>query len=170
MGTQLSFKLSDTKKPLPAIGKKLASGSSRIVYVSKRGTVLKVAKNLAGVEQNKSEVKISEKFPSAPIARVLDYAKDYSWVVAQRASQKRKISCVAMGELQQALPDDIGDIYGDNVGRIKGKPVALDYGFYGKSVRKMYNTGTMHPLRKFEDLYTRINSFPKHKSFTGVEY
>ncbi len=167
MGKQLSFKLNDTAKTLPPIGKELGSGSSRIVYSSKRGTVVKIAKNLAGVAQNESEVEISKmSTDQTPIARVLDHAKDYSWVVAQRASQASRVSLVDMGELQKAMPVPVGDIYSINVGKINGKPVVVDYGFYGETVLSLYREGTFSSMTCFSDLKSRVDLFPKHKSFS----
>jgi hypothetical protein len=56
----------------------LSSGSSRIVYLSPKHTIIKIAKNDKGFAQNKAEAnpKVKSKF----LNKILSHAKDYSWV------------------------------------------------------------------------------------------
>jgi len=58
----------------------LSSGSSRIVYLTKNKTVVKLAKNDKGLQQNEAEREASAKCHSKFLNKVLNYAKDYSWV------------------------------------------------------------------------------------------
>ena len=51
--------------------KYLGEGSSRKVYDLNNGHVVKIAKNMAGVEQNRMEYKISEEDNSEILARVV---------------------------------------------------------------------------------------------------
>jgi uncharacterized protein YpmB len=57
----------------------LSSGSSRIVYLTPKKTVIKLAKNDKGIAQNKEEV-AADKCSSKYINKVLDQAKNHSWI------------------------------------------------------------------------------------------
>lgn len=57
--------------------KHLSSGSSRIVYLTSKNTVIKLAKNDRGIAQNKVECNdLKSKF----LNRSISHAKDYSWI------------------------------------------------------------------------------------------
>lgn len=58
--------------------KHLSSGSSRIVYLSKNKTVIKLAKNDKGIAQNKAEA--NEKMKSKYLNKTLSNAKNHSWI------------------------------------------------------------------------------------------
>lgn len=58
--------------------KHLSSGSSRIVYLSDKDTVIKLAKNDKGLAQNKAEC--NPKMKSKFLNKVISHAKDYSWM------------------------------------------------------------------------------------------
>ena len=58
--------------------KHLSSGSSRIVYETKDGTIVKVAKNDKGIAQNKAESNPKKK--SKYLNTVISHAKNYSWM------------------------------------------------------------------------------------------
>lgn len=66
------------KKFLP----KLGSGTSRIVFDLKDGTVLKIAANKSGLVQNKDEIEIYNKIKdSDAVAPIYDYDKNgYKWI------------------------------------------------------------------------------------------
>ena len=66
------------KKYLNKNLKNLAHGSSRIVYLTKNNTVIKLAKNARGVAQNKSEA--NPKMKSKFLNKILNHAKDFLWV------------------------------------------------------------------------------------------
>lgn len=56
----------------------LSSGSSRIVYKSPDGTVIKLAKNKKGLAQNKAEA--NPKMKSEFLNKIISHAKDFSWI------------------------------------------------------------------------------------------
>lgn len=58
--------------------KHLSSGSSRIVYLTNKDTVIKLAKNEKGLAQNKAECQ--SKVKCKYINKILDCSKDYLWV------------------------------------------------------------------------------------------
>lgn len=67
------------KAKLKALGK----GSSRIVYALDEHTVIKIALNDDGVEQNEAESDLSE----APITtKVLDMHEEAYWIIVERAT------------------------------------------------------------------------------------
>lgn len=57
---------------------RLSSGSSRIVYLTPKKTVIKMAKNDRGIEQNKTEA--NPKMKSKYINKIISKAKDNSWI------------------------------------------------------------------------------------------
>lgn len=59
--------------------KHLSSGSSRIVYLTKNDTVIKMSKNDKGIQQNKAE-KNASKLNSKYINKVLNCASNYVWL------------------------------------------------------------------------------------------
>lgn len=58
--------------------KHLSSGSSRIVYESKDGTIIKLAKNDKGIAQNKAEA--NPKMKSKYLNEIIKHADNYSWI------------------------------------------------------------------------------------------
>lgn len=58
--------------------KHLSSGSSRAVYLTPHNTVIKLAKNDKGIDQNKAESKIKVK--SKYINKVLNYDLNFIWI------------------------------------------------------------------------------------------
>lgn len=58
--------------------KHLSSGSSRIVYLSDKNTIIKMAKNDKGIAQNKAES--NPKMKSKFLNKILSHAKNYSWI------------------------------------------------------------------------------------------
>jgi len=62
----------------------LGQGSSRTVFAIGSKRVLKLARNATGIAQNRSEVEIFTDPKTKPVvAKIFDFAKDYSWVVAE---------------------------------------------------------------------------------------
>jgi hypothetical protein len=56
----------------------LSSGSSRIVYLTPKKTIVKVSKNDKGVEQNKTEA--NPKMTSRFLNKILSHADNYAWI------------------------------------------------------------------------------------------
>lgn len=107
--------------------KRLSSGSSRIVYLTKENTVVKMAKNDKGLAQNKAENKVKK---SKFINKILKHAANFSWIevpFAKKVSRKefKKLSgidfadfddCIRYvlransGNMDKEKPDNLDDI------------------------------------------------------------
>lgn len=73
------------------IYKYIGDGSSREVYDLNNGYVLKVAKNSAGLAQNKSEYKIYKKDNSRLFADIVYVSDDYNFVIMRKAKRVHDI-------------------------------------------------------------------------------
>ena len=68
------------KRFLPELG----SGSSRTAFALSGGSVLKVAKNNAGIGQNKEELDTYTRLKdNSLVTKIFDYAQDYKWLVSE---------------------------------------------------------------------------------------
>ena len=67
--------------------KKLGSGTSRIVFQlpNDKTKVIKIAKNLKGLAQNKAEIGISNHHGSEMVAKVFDHDPKFSWLESEYA-------------------------------------------------------------------------------------
>jgi hypothetical protein len=84
--------------------KHLSSGSSRIVYLTKNKTVIKLAKNDRGIAQNKAES--NPKFKSKYINKILSKAENYSWI---QVPFNKKITEKQFEKMTGFDFDDFGD-------------------------------------------------------------
>ncbi|EKQ56599.1 MULTISPECIES: hypothetical protein [unclassified Clostridium] len=126
--------------------KYIGSGSSRRVYDLGNGYVIKIAKNDAGIAQNKSEYKISVKDHSNLFAKVVQASKDYRLLIMQKAKKVNSILSIwryfnvtnkkelfnskEIQNLKRKYNLLLGDFNREsNWGIINGKPVIIDYGF-----------------------------------------
>ena len=147
----------------------IGSGSGRQVFDLGNGYVAKMAKNRAGIAQNKSEYKISSKDQSNLFAKVIDASNDFKLLIMQKADKINNISYVwkyfnvtskreffNLRELQN-IKKNYDLLLNDfnrksSWGIINGIPVIIDYGFT-KEVRQkillnhIYKAGyySMHP-------------------------
>jgi len=98
---------------------KLGTGSSRAVFVADDNTVIKVAKNKKGLEQNNTEASISsQNSENAPISLVKDSDPDNTWIEAERARKAKptdfkNIVGFPMEDVMKALRERVED----NTGR-----------------------------------------------------
>lgn len=132
----------------------IGSGSGRQVFDLGNGYVIKVAKNQAGIAQNKSEYKISFYDRSDLFAKVIQVSNDFSLLIMKKADKIKDISFVwkyfnvtnkmelfNSKELQNIKTSYnllLGDFARENSwGMINGKPVIVDYGFT-REVREKY--------------------------------
>lgn len=132
----------------------IGSGSGRQVFDMGNGYVIKVAKNQAGVAQNKSEYKISYNNDSNLFAKVIQASNDFNLLIMQKANKIYNISYVwnyfnvtSKRELFNSKElRNIKRIYnlllGDfartsSWGMINGRPVIIDYGFT-RDVKERY--------------------------------
>lgn len=133
----------------------IGSGSSREVFDLGNGYVIKVAKNEAGIAQNKSEYKISISDNSKLFAKVIQVSKDFSLLIMEKAKKLNDISYVweyfdvknkkelFNSEQIQNIKKNYNLLLGDfnresNWGILKGRPVIIDYGFTREVKAKYY--------------------------------
>jgi hypothetical protein len=124
----------------------IGKGSGRAVYDLGNGQVVKAAKNIKGLAQNREEFRISALDSSGLFARVFSVSDDYRYLIMDKADQIADISYVwnyfhvnSNKELYNVRKLwDIADKYNllirdlgrsVNWGHINGKPVIIDYGF-----------------------------------------
>jgi len=84
--------------------KHLSSGSSRIVYKTNDGTIVKVAKNDKGIAQNKAESNPKKK--SKYLNTIISHAKNYSWM---ETHYLEKITVKEFEEMTGLNFDDFGE-------------------------------------------------------------
>ena len=124
----------------------IGSGSGRKVFDLGNGYVIKVAKNKAGIAQNKSEYKISSIDNSDLFAKVTQASNDFELLIMQKADNIYNISYVwkyfnVTSKRQLFKSKELQNIkrrydllLGDfarrsSWGMINGRPVIIDYGF-----------------------------------------
>lgn len=134
--------------------KYIGSGSSRRVFDLGNGYVMKIAKNPAGIAQNKMEYEISSRNSSYLFAKVIRVSNDYSRLIMEKAYKIYSFSDIytyfeveSMEEVLklkifQDLKNKYNLLFGDfrrksSWGIINGRPVLIDYGFT-KDIRRRY--------------------------------
>ena len=132
----------------------IGSGSGREVYDLENGYVIKVARNKAGISQNKAEYKISSNDKSNLFAKFVQASNDFILLVMQKADKVNNILYVwnyfdAKSKRELFNSKQLQDIkrnynllLGDlarksSWGIINGRPVIIDYGFT-REVRQRY--------------------------------
>lgn len=133
----------------------IGEGSSRQVFDLNNGYVVKIAKNNAGIEQNKVESNISLNDNSYIFAKVKYYSRDYSYIVMPKARRIDDISYVFdyLGvrnkreffnlKFIRRLMDKYNLVSGDLIrksswGVINGRIYMIDYGFTQRIKEKYY--------------------------------
>ncbi len=134
--------------------KYIGDGSGRVVFDMKNGYVVKVAKNMAGIAQNKAEYKISKNDKSRIFAEVVQASNDYYFIIMKKAEKVNNMYYVwlyfnAWNERDflrryeiQEVRNKYNLLLGDlkkksSWGIVDGKAVIIDYGFT-KEVRDKY--------------------------------
>ncbi len=124
----------------------IGSGSGRQVFDMGNGYVIKMAKNQAGVAQNKSEYIISSNDHSDLFAKVIQASKNFKLLIMQKAEKMCNISYIlkyfnvkderelfSSKELQNIARNYnllLADLNRNSSwGIINGRPVIVDYGF-----------------------------------------
>lgn len=132
----------------------IGSGSSRKVFDLGNGYVVKVAKNNAGIAQNKMEYRISLTDSSNLFAKVIQASDDFYAIVMQKADKIYDFSYVCNYFNVESIRDVINLKKFQNIhyrynlllndlcrtsswGIINGKPIIIDYGFT-KEIRERY--------------------------------
>lgn len=139
----------------PRMYRYIGSGSSRRVFDLENGYVAKIAKNRAGIAQNRMEYKISSISSSNLFAEVIDLSEDSSTLIMQKADKIYNFSYVCryfkvrnINEVLQLKSfQNIEYRYNllltdlrrtSNWGIINGRPVIIDYGFTREISRRYY--------------------------------
>ena len=124
----------------------IGSGSGRQVFDMGNGYVIKMAKNQAGIAQNKSEYIISSNDHSDLFAKVIQASKNFKLLIMQKAEKIYNISYILkyfnvknemelfnLKELQNIASSYnllLADLNRNSSwGIINGRPVIVDYGF-----------------------------------------
>jgi len=132
----------------------IGSGSSRRVFDLGNGYVVKVAKNNAGIAQNKMECKISSTDSSNLFAKVIKASDDFYAIVMKKADKIYNFSYVCDYYNVESITDVIKLKKFQNIqykynlllndlcrtsswGIINGKPIIIDYGFT-REIREKY--------------------------------
>ena len=68
----------------------IGEGSARKVYDLDNGCVIKIAKNIKGVAQNKAEFLISDNDKSSLLAKVYFISDDYRYLIMKKANNIKK--------------------------------------------------------------------------------
>jgi len=135
----------------------IGKGSGRIVYDMGNGLVVKAAKNIKGIAQNREEYRISLVDDSGLFARVLTVSDDYRFLIMDKAERIKDISFVwnyfrvrsNKGLYQITKIRDLSEKYNlmiwdfgraANWGQIDGRPTIIDYGFTRQVRRRYYRT------------------------------
>ena len=133
----------------------IGSGSCRQVFDLGNGYVVKIAKNTAGIAQNKLEYKISYYDHSNLFAKVIRASNNFVLLIMQKADKINNISDVleyfnvtSKSELfdsEELLNIKknynllLNDLYKKSSwGMINGRPVIIDYGFTREVKNRYY--------------------------------
>lgn len=132
----------------------IGSGSSRNVFDLGNGYVMKAAKNIAGIAQNKSEYRISSMDSSNLFAEVIRVSENFNILIMRKAYKIKDFwdildyFKVGSGEELFSLREFQDIQYKYNLlssdlsrtsswGMINGRPTIIDYGFT-REVREKY--------------------------------
>lgn len=133
----------------------IGSGSGRDVFDLGNGYVAKVAKNRAGIAQNKCEYRISAKDNSDLFAKAIKISNNYDLLIMEKADEINDISYVwryfnvtskrelfnlkEIQNLKRKYNLLLGDFARESSwGIINGRPVIIDYGFTAEIRARYY--------------------------------
>ena len=134
----------------------LGEGSSRTTFAIGSKRVLKLAKNVKGIAQNRSEVEIFTDPKTKPIvAKIFDFAKDYSWVVAESV---RSIS----------QPDDFKEIAGFSYGLFMSFLTFFKSSGYEGSILRLRQTTKMLSAASQPERLSQIEHLEQSSFIHGI--
>ena len=133
----------------------IGSGSGRKVFDLGNGYVVKVAKNMAGIAQNRVEHQISLRDNSNLFAKVIEVSGDFQFLIMKKADRINNFSHVLkyfnvsnnrelvrleeMQTIQWKYNLLLADLCRNSSwGIIDGVPVIIDYGFTAQVQRRYY--------------------------------
>jgi hypothetical protein len=134
------------KKYAEANLKHLSSGSSRIVYLTPGGTIVKLAKNDKGIAQNKAEA--NPKMKSKFLNEVIKHAKEYAWIETHKLEkitvpEFEKMTGIKFSEFGDSLSYGLKDISGSSD---KKKPKNFDEVSESEVYKEMHRIGEKFKL------------------------
>lgn len=132
----------------------IGSGSARNVFDLENGYVVKIAKNQAGIAQNRTEYQISFYDNSDLFARVIQVSDDFIFLIMEKAKKINNFSYICryfnirnnrelanlskLQNIQKKYNLLWSDLFrSSSWGMLDGKPVIIDYG-YTKAVSERY--------------------------------
>jgi hypothetical protein len=135
--------------------RRIGTGSCRKVFDMKNGYVIKMAKNRAGIAQNKSEYEISSKDHSNLFAKVIQASNDFRLLIMEKAdkiydisyvwkhfnvtSKKELLNLKELQNLKISYQLLLGDFNRESSwGVIRGRLVIIDYGFTREVMERYY--------------------------------
>lgn len=133
----------------------IGSGSGRKVFDLGNGYVVKVAKNMAGIAQNRAEHHISFRDNSNLFAKVIEVSGDFQFLIMKKADRINNFAHVLkyfnvsnnqelvrlkeMQTIQWKYNLLLADLCRNSSwGIIDGVPVIIDYGFTAQVQRRYY--------------------------------
>ncbi|HEX9024848.1 MAG TPA: hypothetical protein VF839_00110 [Clostridium sp.] len=133
----------------------IGSGSGRRVFDMGNGYVIKMAKNQAGIAQNKSEYIISSNDHSDLFAKVIQASENFKLLIMQKAEKIYNISYILKyfnvknarelfnSKELQSIARNYNLLLADlnrnsSWGTINGRPVIVDYGFTREVSERYY--------------------------------
>ena len=124
----------------------LSSGSSRIVYKTPKGTILKLAKNDKGIAQNKAEA--NPKMKSKYLNEIVGHAPNYVWI---ETHYLEKITTKQFEEMTGLKFDDFGESIRYGLKKVSGntdleKPENFEKVEKSDIYKEMHHIGTEFKL------------------------
>lgn len=124
----------------------LSSGSSRIVYLTPKKTILKLAKNEKGLAQNKAEA--NPQMKSKYLNEILSHADNYVWI---ETSYLNKITAKQFEEMTGMEFDHFGDAIRYGLKKVSGntdleKPENFEKVEKSDIYKEMHRIGTQFKL------------------------
>lgn len=133
----------------------IGSGSSRTVFDMRNGFVIKVAKNIKGIAQNKVEYEISNDDYTNLFANVYYASENYKYLIMEKAipikreieflryfginNRKELASIEEIKDIQYRYNLVFADLYKlTSWGKVKGRIVLIDYGYTKEIYDKYY--------------------------------
>lgn len=133
----------------------IGAGSAREVYDLDNGFVIKVARNIKGIAQNKAESLISNDDNSSLFAKVYFVSDDYRYLIMKKAnnikSEEELLNYFKIqnkrelrnNEVIKEIHDKYNLVWADlykftSWGKIKNKLVLIDYGYTKEIYDKFY--------------------------------
>lgn len=137
---------SDRKEYAEKNLKHLSSGSSRIVYLISKKTIIKLAKNEKGLAQNKAET--NPKMKSKYLNNIIGHADNYSWM---ETSYLDKITTKEFEEMTGLKFENFGDGIRYGLKKVSGntdldKPENFDKVEKSDIYKEMHRIGTEFKL------------------------